>query len=59
MLKNTKLLGMLTSMMAYVGMTETPIVDGKVSFEEEAEKNSKKLSLRKPLMKPLKPSIKT
>ena len=39
MLKNKKLMAMLTTMLAFVGLSEPPIVDGKIAFEEaEAEK---------------------
>jgi hypothetical protein len=41
MLKNSKLMTMLTSMMVFAGLTDPPIVDGKVSFEESAEKKLK------------------
>lgn len=41
MLKNTKLMTMLTSMMVFVGLAEPPIVNGKISFEEEAENKLK------------------
>lgn len=38
MLKNEKLAAMLTSMMTFAGVKEPPIVEGKISFTEEAEK---------------------
>lgn len=41
MLKNTKLLTMMASMMALVGLSKPPIVEGKVEFDEEASNKLK------------------
>lgn len=40
-LKNTKLMPMMATMLAFVGLAEPPIVEGKVEFEEEAAKKLK------------------
>ncbi|WP_134344311.1 hypothetical protein [Flavobacterium psychrophilum] len=41
MLKNTKLSTMMASMMALVGISKPPIVEGKVEFDEEASNKLK------------------
>jgi hypothetical protein len=41
MLKNTKLVAMMASMLVFAGLKEPPIKDGKVEFDEEASEKLK------------------
>lgn len=46
-LKNSKLVTMMTSMIAFVGLTSPPIVEGKVNFDEEASNKLKEVLTEK------------
>ena len=45
--KNSKLVTMMTSMIAFVGLTSPPIVEGKVAFDEEASNKLKEVLTEK------------